>query len=393
MGLSSGEPYLRMSGMAPDRDAREIPVLRPRLPTAAELLPYLARIDATRCYTNWGPLASELERRLADRFGANGDGVISASSGTTALMAAILAAAGRATADRPLAIIPALTFVATAIAVEQCGYRVHLVDVSAEDWLLDPRSVGDHRLRDQVGVVVPVSAFGKPVAHGPWQAFRRNTGIPVVIDGAASFEAIESRQPGLVSDIPLTLSFHATKAFATSEGGCVVTSDAALATSVTRALNFGFHEDRESRAASTNGKMSEYHAAVGLAELDGWPSKRRQWLDVAAMYRARMREAGLTDRLFVAPDIASCYVLFRAGDAVEAARVGEALADAHVGFRTWYGRGIHTQPHFHDVSRDALQVTDRMAPLLIGLPVAPDLSPDDVVHVVAALARGTRRRA
>jgi dTDP-4-amino-4,6-dideoxygalactose transaminase len=380
-----------MSRMAHDRDAREIPVLRPRLPIAAALLPYLARIDDSRCYTNWGPLASELERRLAERFGVKGDGVISASSGTTALVGAILAGAGRATADRPLAIIPALTFVATAIAVQQCGYRVHLADVSADDWLLDPRPLRDHPLRERVGVVVPVSSYGRPVEHGPWQAFKRKTGIPVVIDGAASFEAIDARQSGLVSDIPLTLSFHATKAFATSEGGCVVTADATLATSVTRALNFGFHEDRESRAASTNGKMSEYHAAVGLAELDGWPSKQRQLLEVSGHYTARMREAGLADRLIVAPDIASCYVLFQAGDAGEAARVVGALAEAHVGFRAWYGRGIHSQPYFHDVSRDGLQVTDRIAPLLIGLPVAPDLSPGDVVRVVAALERGSGR--
>lgn len=377
--------------MAHDRDARRIPVLRPRLPTAAELLPYLARIDDSRCYTNWGPLASELERRLADRFGVNGDGVVSASSGTTALIGAILAAAGRATPDRPLAIIPALTFVATAIAVEQCGYRVHLADVSTDDWLLDPRPLRDHPLRDQVGVVVPVSSYGRPVEHGPWQAFTRKTGIPVVIDGAASFEALDARQAGLVSEIPLTLSFHATKAFATSEGGCVVTADAALATSVTRALNFGFHQDRESRAASTNGKMSEYHAAVGLAELDGWPSKQRQLLEVSGSYAARMREAGLADRLIVAPDIASCYVLFQAGDAGEATRVGEALAEARVEFRVWYGRGIHTEPYFHEVSRDGLQVTDRIAPLLIGLPVAPDLSAGDVARVVAALERGIGR--
>ena len=46
-------PYLGMSAMTDDRDAYEIPVLRPMLPPAAPLLPYLSRIDASRCYTNW----------------------------------------------------------------------------------------------------------------------------------------------------------------------------------------------------------------------------------------------------------------------------------------------------------------------------------------------------
>jgi hypothetical protein len=46
-----------------------IPVLRPLLPQADRLLPYLRRIDASRIYTNWGPLASELECRLSGQFG------------------------------------------------------------------------------------------------------------------------------------------------------------------------------------------------------------------------------------------------------------------------------------------------------------------------------------
>ena len=71
-----------MSRMAHHRETREIPVLRPLLPTAERLLPYLSRIDASRCYTNWGPLVSEFEGRLARHFRVPRHGVVSASSGT-----------------------------------------------------------------------------------------------------------------------------------------------------------------------------------------------------------------------------------------------------------------------------------------------------------------------
>ena len=192
----------------------------------------------------------------------------------------------------------------------------------------------------------------------------------------------------LLSEIPVALSFHATKSFATGEGGCVITTDAALSASVTRCLNFGFHEDRESRSASTNGKMSEYHAAIGLAELDGWTAKERRLLDVADLYGMRMRDACLSDRLVAAPEIASCYVLFRSASGREAVCVTDALTGRNVGFRSWYGAGIHGQPHFRDVTRDALPVTDRVAPLVIGLPVAPDLAPSDVARAVAAIELG-----
>jgi dTDP-4-amino-4,6-dideoxygalactose transaminase len=380
-----------MSTMTDDRDVREIPVLRPLLPTAERLLPYLSRIDASRCYTNWGPLASELEERLGHHFGVAGHAVISASSGTTALVGAILAAAGRATADRPFAILPAMTFVATAIAVEQCGYRVHLVDVTSDEWLLDPGSLYEHPLLGRTGIVVPVSAYGRPVAHERWQAFQQQTGIPVVIDGAASFEAISGDPSRLLSELPVALSFHATKAFATGEGGCVITADMQLAAAVTRSLNFGFYEDRESRSASTNGKMSEYHAAVGLAELDTWPAKQRALLGVADTFKTLMRHASLADRLVAATDVAACYVLYQSAAAHEAACVKDALANHQVEFRSWYGAGVHGQPHFSDVSRDTLEVTDRLASVLIGLPTAPDLAASDVARVVSALELGVSR--
>jgi hypothetical protein len=102
---------------ATDQVEPAIPVLRPRLPSAEQLLPYLRRMDATRVYTNWGPVALELEERLCRCFSLPVGGVVSASSGTSALTAAILTAAGRAAGRRRLAIIPALTF-ATAASVE-----------------------------------------------------------------------------------------------------------------------------------------------------------------------------------------------------------------------------------------------------------------------------------
>jgi len=377
--------------MAQHEGAREVPVLRPLLPTVDRLLPYLSRIDASRCYTNWGPLASELEGRLARRFGVGDHGVISASSGTAALVGAILATAGRATPDRPLAILPALTFVATAVAAEQCGYRVHLVDVAPDDWMLTARSLHARDLLERTGVVIPVSAYGRPVVHEPWRTFRQETGIPVVIDGAASFEAIGVDAGRLLSELPVTLSFHATKAFASGEGGCVITTDATLAVSVIRSLNFGFYEDRESRSASTNGKMSEYHAAVGLAELDAWPAKQQGFITMADTYRKLINDVGLADRLVTTPEVAACYVLFEGADVHETACVTEALIERNVGFRCWYGAGLHCQPHFRNASRHSLEVTERFASVLIGLPAAPDLPESDVARVVSALELGVSR--
>jgi dTDP-4-amino-4,6-dideoxygalactose transaminase len=379
----------RNAGSDPACDALErVPVLRPLLPDADRLLSYLRRIDAARTYTNWGPLASQLETGLADHFGLPGASVTSACSGTAALVAAILAAAGKATASRPVALMPAFTFVATALAAEQCGFRPHLVDVDADSWLLSTGAVDSRVQLADVGVVIPVAAFGRAVPQAPWQDFHRRTGIAVVIDGGASFEAVSADPARCLGEIPVSLSFHATKSFSTAEGGCVVTTDAPLSVRVGTALNFGFFESRTCVTASTNGKMSEYHAAVGLAELDGWQGKRVALRGVADAYRRRLSAVGLGDRLWAAPDVAGCYALFRCRDQAEAESVVSSLARASIESRFWYGHGLHRQPYYADVSRDDLPVTDRLAPLVIALPVAPDLSPGLVDRVVHAVVGG-----
>jgi len=371
---------------------RSIPVLRPLLPHADRLLPYLRRIDATRTYSNWGPLVDELERRLETHFGLPMHGVVSAASGTAALVGAVLGIAGRAGRQRPLALIPAYTFAATALAVEQCGYRPYLVDVDPRTWQLDPARLLNQSGLNRVGLVVPVAPFGRPVPHDHWIGFRHRTGIPVAIDGGASFEGASDESRRFLGEIPTAFSFHATKSFATGEGGCVTTTDAGTSKRITQALNFGFFEIRDCQSPSTNGKMSEYHAAVGLAELEGWTEKRAALRSVAESYRARLSTAGLADRFIGAPDVAGCYALFHGADAAEAARAQESLDRSHVEYRLWYGKGLLSQSYFSDLEHDALDVTNEMAPRIIGLPVAPDLSAEAIDAVVSALCGGVAQR-
>jgi dTDP-4-amino-4,6-dideoxygalactose transaminase len=385
------DPFERETGYSALSSIAEVPVLRPQLPTADRLLPYLTRIDQTRCYTNWGPLALELERRLAERFRLPLGTVASASSGTAALVGAILGRVGRATTERPLAILPAFTFVAPALAVEQCGFRVHLVDVHPGDWMLHAEQLANHAALGRTGLIVPVSAHGGPVGQTEWLNFEQRTGIPVVIDGAACFEAVSAIPEALLGRIPVALSFHATKAFACGEGGCVVSTDHRLVDSVTRALNFGFFEDRETRSAATNGKLSEYHAAVGLAELDGWADKHAALCSVARRYLEAMALAGLSHRLVTAPAVASCYVLFRASSPCEAVSITSALRERRIGFRSWYGSGLHGHGHFREAPHDPLHVTEDLGPVLIGLPVAPDLEVSLIFHIVAVLREAVAR--
>lgn len=359
---------------------------RPRLPGAQQLLPYLGRIDSTRIYSNHGPLVAELEQRLGAALGLGPQQLVCAASGTAALVAGVLATAGRATAERPYALCPAYTFVGTASALLQCGYVPWLVDVDPETWQLDPQALRTHPQLARTGVVVPVSPYGAAVPLQRWEAFRHDTGIAVVVDGAAAIESLWREACAGVGRVPVALSFHATKAFATGEGGALLVRDAALVRASFEALNFGFLMDRVSRRPSINGKMSEHHAAVGLASLDGWPAHHAALAAVARAYRAAFGRHGLGHALACHPQVASNYALLRLPAGASADAASQALEQAGLGARLWYGLGLHRQPALAGLPHDRLDHCDRLAPSVLGLPVAPDLAARDVERIAAVVA-------
>jgi len=369
--------------MVPETSPAEIPVLRPRLPTADDVLPYLRRIDETRVYSNHGPLTLEFEERAALELSLPRASFVSAASGTAALTGAILASAGRASPQRPLAIIPAFTFVATVCAVEQCGYVPHFVDVDAATWSLDAVALARAPVVERAGIVVPVAPFGRPQPQQDWREFQNRTALPVVIDGAASFDT--ARGPEFLGEIPIAMSFNATKAFATGEGGAVIANDADFTVRVRRALNFGFFRTRESRFASLNGKMSEYHAAVGLAELDMWALKRKTLEEVVSRYRRAAADEALSESIVTAPEVSLSYVLFRARDRDEAERVQDALRAESIATRRWYGFGVHREPYYQNVEHGDLAVTEAIAARLLGIPMAPDLSDENVGRIIRTI--------
>lgn len=337
------------------------------------------------------------ERRADPLFGGRAAHVVSAASGTAAITAAILAVAGPATASAPLALMPSHTFIATAQAAGLCGYRPWFVDVDATSWALDPQRLRGHPRLDRAGVVVVVAPYGRLPDIEAWTAFAAETGRAVVIDAAASAEALARRAdaaPDAPVGVPVAISLHATKPLACGEGGLVLWSDRDGLERAAQALNFGFLGSRSARASGFNGKMSEYHAAVGLAALDGWAER----VAAAERMHARIAEAarhrGLAGCLIGHPDIASCYLLHDIGDVSDPAARTRALAElldgCGVEHRLWYGGGVHREPVFAGSDeRDALPVTEALAARLIGVPVhAPGAHSDaDAARVLDALER------
>ncbi len=364
-----------------------LPVNRPLLPVADRLLPYLREIDTTRQYSNFGPLHTRLQHRLADLHGVKATSLALASSGTAALLALIQALVIDPSSERPLCLCPSYTFVGTAAAIRLGGLQPFLVDIDPLSWAVTPAVIEQRPELEQAGLVLVVAPYGRPPDLQAWQRFNQRTGIPVIVDAAACFDSIDASAI-MRGSIPVAVSLHATKTFSTGEGGLIIAADPDLVDRAYRALNFGFCDDRTSMGPCFNGKLSEYHAAVGLAEHDGWPVKREGFLAVARSYASRAARSGWSDALYVSVDYASSYALLQAADRQQAASIETGLSQAGIGWRRWYGGGLHCQPAFNHCPATAMPYTDDLSCRLIGLPMFPDLSAQ-LVGVVADVIEGT----
>jgi dTDP-4-amino-4,6-dideoxygalactose transaminase len=366
----------------PAADARPIAVAQPLLPPAEAIVPYLRRIDASRIYSNVGPLVRELQDRLAAKLGLPSGGVGAVANATLGLTLALSAAEAKV---GRFCLMPAWTFAASAHAVIAAGLKPYFLDVEPDTWALSPAAVLDavNRLGpDAVGAVMPVMPFGARIDAAAWDVFHEQTRIPVVIDAAAAFDTV---RPTLV---PAVVSLHATKVLGAGEGGIVVSRNPALVVEVQRRSNFGFWGAREARVAATNAKMSEYSAAVGLASLDAWSENQARWLAVAQQYRKAL--AGLD---FVTPmpglgsHATSTVVIRLAANAGDTGAVALRLAAQGIATRHWWGRGLQVEAAFAGCDRDPLPVTEALGMQTLGLPCSIDLSRRDIGRVCAGLEK------
>ena len=84
------------------------------------------------------------------------------------------------------------------------------------------------------------------------------------------------------------ISLHATKGFGIGEGGLVLSTSESVIHRVRQVCNFGIWGSPEGQILGYNGKVSEYHGAVGLATLDVWPARRLQLQSRTRRYIAEL---------------------------------------------------------------------------------------------------------
>jgi dTDP-4-amino-4,6-dideoxygalactose transaminase len=376
---------LALNGGAPCF-AEKLHVGRPNVGDARRLMERIEGVLERRWLSNDGPLVLELEARIAAMVGARH--CVALCNGTVALEIA-----ARAAGLSGEVIVPSFTFIATAHALQGQGITPIFCDVDPRTHTLDPARV-EALITPRTTGILGVHLWGRPCAVEELAGIARRHGLRLLFDAAHAFACTHGGRPvGSFGDAEV-FSFHATKFFNSGEGGAVVTNDDEIARLVRLKKNFGFADYDAVIDVGTNGKMSEFAAAMGLTSLDSLD----EFVAVNRRNHARYRErlAGLPGVAVLDYDEGErCnyqYVVMEvdsARAAVDRDRLLEILHAENVLARRYFYPGCHRMEPYRSAQPEAasrLPETERLAARVLVLPTGTSVG-EAAIDAICAVVR------
>lgn len=264
-----------------------IPLARPELgPREEELLLEVVRSGAL----SLGPKLEQFERDFADWLG---DGyALAVSSGTAALHLGVRAM-GWSEGDE--IITSPLSFVASTNCLLYEGAKPAFCDIDPVTLTLDPELVDD-AVGESTAGILPVHIFGYPVDLPALEKIASEHELGMLEDACQALGAIDrlGRKVGMAGNIA-TFAFYANKQMTTGEGGVLITPDEEVAERVRSERNQGRAPDMaqvEHDRLGFNYRLSDLHAAIGIAQLERLGEILNARENVAALYRERLTQLG-----------------------------------------------------------------------------------------------------
>jgi dTDP-4-amino-4,6-dideoxygalactose transaminase len=211
-----------------------------------------------------GKYVAEFEKEFAHLFGAQEAVAVSSGTDADALACAVLYDYGAQRGDE--VIIPALTFVATANAVFQAGFKPVFVDVNRETLNIDPNKI-EEVITPRTRAIMPVHLMGKPAAMNQIMDLTKKHKLYVIEDAAEAHGAeLHGQLVGTFGHMA-AYSLYAAHIITTIEGGIVTTDDAAMAEALRSLRNHGMVNKFDFKRIGFSAKMNELEAAVGLGNI------------------------------------------------------------------------------------------------------------------------------
>lgn len=342
-----------------------------------------AEVDAVFESTQFilGDAVEKFERVFADFLGVKH--CLGVGSGLDALRLA-LEAAGVGAGDE--VIIPANTFIATALAVSGTGAKPVLVDCKEDTYQINPDLI-ERAITERTKIIMPVHLYGQSADMTAIMDIARNHQIEVIEDAAQAHGTRFMGQRCGTFGLAGCFSFYPGKNLgAYGDGGAVVTNSDEFARKVNSLRNYGQKQKYVHIEKGTNSRLDTVQAAIlniKLKHLDDWNAARRSH---AAIY-----SDSLAHQDFIVPAIDP-----RSDHIFHLYVVRTPYRDelqkhlAALGIQTGihYPIPIHYQEAYSDLGlpKGAFPVTETLADEILSLPMYAELTPQQIESVIDAVS-------
>ena len=339
-------------------------------------------------WVTMGPKVKKLEEGLSGYLGVKH--AIAVNSGTAALDVALKALDVKPGDE---VIIPAMTYIATANAVLYQHAKPVLADINPDTYTIDPEDVS-RKITNKTKCIMPIDYGGQGADYDALMRIAEEHADHLVVDGAASIGGeYKGRKLCSFGKIAIT-SFHAAKIMTTVEGGMVFTNDDELVRRSQIIRNQG--EDPQKKYYHTllghNYRMTDLHAAIGLAQFRRLADILRKRADLAEYYSKNLQDCADVIKLpYVAPYNKHAWFLYTIlvdnCDAVE-----EYCKSKGIDLRRSWPIPIHKQPIYRDIiGNTSYPVAEKVSARVLNLPMYYTMIQEEQNYVIKHLKDAVKR--
>ena len=353
-------------------------------PDVEDFLEYCAQSYEAAQFTNNGPNVRLLEERLARFHGA--ENCIAFCSGFWAIVLTIKALARPGKTEIAM---PSLTYRRMADIAAWVQLKPRFCEVEEETLALSARTL-EPILSDDTAIIMAVHPIVNCCDVDGISALASDRELPLVFDSVESvFESIPTGKVGSFGDAEC-FSMHASKLLNGFEGGYVTTNNEELAVRLTRMRTFGFvGPDSVGDESGMNAKLCEFHAAMGLANLDRLEDTVSENEKKYRIYADLIENiSGLELVRFDETNRSSFKnIVFRVNDDWPLTRdeFVKVLNAEKVLSRAYYSPPLHLKPMQYPFVPTELPVTESLADQFITMPCGAFVTEADIQDIMSLL--------
>jgi dTDP-4-amino-4,6-dideoxygalactose transaminase len=290
-------------------------------------------------------------------------------------------------AENDEVILPANTFIATALAVSSIGAKPVLVDCSEDSFCIDPALIAG-KITNKTKAIIPVHLYGRPADMDPISEIASKNNLSVIEDASQAHGATyKGRKVGSIGNLAAFSLYPGKNLGACGDAGIITTNNHELKEKLVSLRNYGSTIRYVHDTLGENSRLDSIQAVVlseKLKRLNCWNEVRE-----AAAKRYLAELTGIGDLILpdVSPQEKSVYHLFVLRTK-HRENLMQFLKEKNIDSLIHYPTPVHQQKAYTDFFKDeSYPVSEKVAKEILSIPIFGHISDDQITHVIDSIKK------